>query len=380
MYHFNVSGDEFIILFIWEYNSPVLIYYPKSNEVYNISYRWNNIIHFLYIDNCGSLSTGMGLTQNISKLYEKKSTWQNVDCRNLKYTLGFMPNSGHYFLQEILGFMMAADNNLIRNIDEFVIGSFDYLDFSNILSNKYSKSTRFIGNYFENVGGIPVGLSKHFMSKNIIDVFRNFYFDYFGINDFVLGEGINITIIMRTESRIITNFIFFISSLIKFINYIYPNEKINFIFSGWFYYLTNNYECYSDQVARSNHIVEKQKQIVLEIKNNVPSNVNIIDIIGLDLKVLLKYFSKTDLFIDNASSASMFSITLFDVKCLWSTGLKHYDGFLSQSAALNAQDKVIPIEKKFLNGDNNYEITSDGIVVVSHLISREINRLIQNKL
>jgi len=45
VYHFNCSGDEFVIMFAWEYFSPVLIYYPKTKHKYNISYRYpSNIL------------------------------------------------------------------------------------------------------------------------------------------------------------------------------------------------------------------------------------------------------------------------------------------------------------------------------------------------
>ena len=80
-YHFNCNENEFIIFFCWEYFSPILIYYPNANHVYNINYRYSNMEPYI-----SALLHGV-----------------NYNCpfypinNHVSYVIGIMANVGHYF-------------------------------------------------------------------------------------------------------------------------------------------------------------------------------------------------------------------------------------------------------------------------------------------
>ena len=189
VYHFNCSGDEFVIYFAWEYFSPVLIFYPKKKEVYNISYRYSNVLHIIN-------DTNFLLNINYNVIYYPKSNYTS-------YVIGIMNNAGHYFWQEVHGIMLLIEYDLLDYVDEFIIYKYDYLNIANILKKKFNKNIKYITSDTE-THNLTVNVSKHYISNSSVKIFKDMYSLTITNNIFVTNE-INIMFDIRSNNRIWLN-------------------------------------------------------------------------------------------------------------------------------------------------------------------------------
>lgn len=290
-YHFNCSNDEFIIFFSWEYFSPMLIYYPKTNSVYNISYRYSNISSCIdYINKI-----------NYSKIYYPKQNY-------ITYVLGIMHNAGHYFWQEIYGLMLLFEYNLINNIDEFLIYNYDYLNIGNILKTKYNKSiTYLISNVQKHY--ITVNLTKHYINNSLITSFKDIY-ELKENNNY---NEINILFDIRTNDRIWLNQIPIIINIMNAVKQRFNNYIVNFFISGFY-----NYDKIQSNVHyNSNKEILKQNKIFNIIQKSV--SFPICNLINFKLSEIVKISQRIDLCIANTGSGiSFFYQAIFnkDTICL----------------------------------------------------------------
>jgi hypothetical protein len=280
-YHFNCNNRyHFIIRFSWEYFSPIYIHYPNGSITYNISYRYSNIDG--YVNN----KINSKLLHNVV----------NVKPNYISYVIGIMYNAGHYFWNEIMGLMFIIENNLLDNIDEFLIYKYDYLNIGEVLKNKYNKNVIYIND--DNNHNASCNITKHFINNYLIDSFKKFY----EINETVSNNSdeINILFDIRTCSRVWLNQTQDISYIISEINKKYNNYKINFYISGFYKHEHNEFATYYSYDEN----IQKQNELFNSIQNNL--DFKIFNLVNLNLSELLKISEKFDLIISNIGSGISF--------------------------------------------------------------------------
>ena len=351
VYYFNCSDDnEFLIYFIWEYNNPILIYYPKNNEIFNISYRYSDIDGFLH-NYPRHYMYPVGLhTQNVYYDYLKKYNQYNINDKKMKYCFGFMPNSGHYLWNEVFGLMFLIESNLLNNINEFIIGCFDYLDIASILKNKFNKKITY--STYKDIDGINIGLSKVYINQKILDTFIDFYdIDINKIND----DKIHIMFDIRTNSRVWLNQENDIINIIKEITQYFPDKNFIFYIAGWF--IINDNISENDQIN-----IDKQNNIFNFIQSNF--EFKIINLIGKKIKNLIKIYENINIFISNTGSSNMYYGIIFDKFNIYFTNKSIIKDSLNQNIALNNIKNLWIIDEKYITDiDDNFYIEYKQIIL-----------------
>ena len=306
-YHFNCNENEFIILFAWEYFSPVLIYYPKTNEAYNISYRHLNIT-----DAKNALIYGINYNR----------PHYPID-NHVSYVIGIMPNAGHYFWQEICGLMILIENNLLDNIDEFIIYNYDYLDIGNVLKNKFNKPIKYLNSDSDN-HSITLNLSKHYITNSLTETFKNVY----DLNYTKNTNDLNILFDIRSSNRLWLNQHSSILNIMNNVKHAFSNYPINFYISGFYTYQHNINNIYYDK----NREIDIQNKMIHKLQSEVPFHIN--NLINVNLSEIMKILPTIDLCIANAGSgAGFFSTSVFNKPTIFFTTKKLSVAFDSQKYA-----------------------------------------------
>jgi hypothetical protein len=356
VYHFNCSGDEFVILFAWEYFSPVLIYYPKTKKAYNINYRYSNILE--HINNY--------ILKNINysiSYYPK--------CNNTSYVIGIMQNPGHYFWQEVYGLMLLIEHDLLDNIDEFIIYKYDYLNIADILKNKYNKNIKYITSDTE-IHNLSVNITKHYITNSSTKIFKNFY-ELTYTNDISVTNEINIMFDLRSNDRIWINQIPIIINIINGVKNKYSHYNINFYISGFYNYKKT---CLSINYNGTKEI-NSQNKIFNIIQSKLPFP--IFNLININLSEIIHISQKIDLCIANlGSGVSFFYSTIFNKPTIGFTNLKNSVSFDSQRYAFeNKLNKYSSIHPCYITDINNNFILKPGILFNS--VTSKINEILLYK-
>lgn len=351
-YHFNCSGDEFIIMFSWEYFSPILICYTKTSEIYNISYRYSDITQFI----------------NLLKNINYNITYYPTD-NYVSYVVGIMHNAGHYFWNEICGLMILIENNLVSNIDEFIIYNFDYLNIGNMLKSKFNKKITYLAS--ENNNRLTLNLSKHYITNSLIETFKN---NYELKNNNNINE-INIIFDIRTNDRIWLNQIPIIINIMNWIKNTYHNYSVNFFIGGFYNYEQNNTQ---NTIYNSKKEISQQTKIFNIIKNFV--SFPIYSLINLNLSQIIKICQRIDLCICNSGSGiGFFYQTIFNKDTICFTlNKKTYDFDLQRYAFENYVSNSIFLESKYIidSKEGNFNIKPQHLLP---LVINKLNNIIKNK-
>ena len=369
VYYFKnkINNNYFMIFTAWEYNIPYFVYYYNTNILYNICIDQPSTNQLNHISNLvNNYIKDKLLNNNIENL----NLLNNYD--NFYYGIGYVPNLGHYFWQEILGLIFLIKTNLIMNIKNIIIGNYDCLNFKNILEKEYKHLNIIDGNNFNYNNCITISLNCTFISNNIAESFNKIYFKYYNYDEINNYDDKNtkvITFIIRNglSRNVENNFEIIYETIIYFLKR-YNNYKLIFYFTGWFFYGDNNNKSSNFQENNINKICYIQKEFINDIKNKVKilyPDCNIIDMIGLNIYKIINLFRITNFLYDEAGTSSMFSTTIFNYKVIWSSFLQLYDGFLNQRYFLNNKDKIIPLPKKYINMINNdsYNIDKNGYLI-----------------
>jgi hypothetical protein len=354
-YHFNCSGDEFIIKFGWEYFTPILIYYPKSEEVYNISYRYSNITD--YVNNI-----------DYSIYYYPKHKYTS-------YIIGLMPNAGHYFWQEIYGLMLLIEYNLIDNIDEFIIYKYDYLNIANILKTKFNKKIIYLTSDREN-HSLTVNISKHYITNSSIEIFKNTY----GLTNIIQNnqKEFNILFDLRSNNRIWLNQIPIIINIMNGLKQHFGEYSFNFFISGFYRYQQN----ISTEVYNQTKEIERQVNMFNCLQSKV--TFRIFNLINVNLSEIVKICQKIDLCVANLGSGlSFYYSTIFNKPTIGVTTATNCIGFNEQRYAFeNKINNTSLIPHSYITDINDnfnlqYGILYDYVVArITEIIS---NKAILNK-
>jgi hypothetical protein len=354
-YHFNSSNDEFIIIFGWEYFSPMLIYYPKTNNIYNISYRYSNILINNNIDN---------LFKNINYNITYYPTHNYTS-----YIIGLIGNSGHYFWQEVHGLMILIEYELLDNIDEFIIYKYDYLNIAYILKNKFNKKIKYIKSENE-IHALTVNITKHYITNSSTELFKNIY-DLNSIN--VKSNNINIMFDIRSNSRVWLNQIPIIINIMNVVNNKYNKYNIKFYISGFYKY---------DKImSYTNYNNKKEIQIQNKIFNTIQSNVKfkIVNLINMNLFEILQISKNIDLCITNLGSGiGFYYSTIFNKPTIGFTNKINAVAFNGQRYAFeNKINNFISIDPGSISDVKEDFILRKGVLLKS--VIHKINRILLNK-
>ena len=337
-YHFNCSENEFIIMFGWEYFSPILIYYPKTNDIYNINYRYSNINEFI---------SAIITVINYNIAYYPRDNY-------ISYVIGITQNPGHYFWQEIFGLMLLIENNLIDNIDEFIIYNFDYLNIGNILKTKFNKKITYLSS--ENNNNLTLNLSKHYITNSLIETFKNIYdLNYIKNN----SKELNILFDIRSNDRIWLNQMPIILNIMNNIKHNFNEYSVNFYISGFYKYENNN----NNLLYNANTEISSQNETFHNLQSNVSFPIN--NLINLNLSQIIPLLQKIDLCIANlGSGTSFFFQTIFNKHTIGlTTKNKSVDFNMQRYAFENKLNKCILIHPCFVTDiKNNFKI-KEGFLV-----------------
>ena len=342
-YHFNCSGDEFIIMFCWEYFSPLLIYYPKTNNVYNISFRYSNILDF--INNEKYLLNHIDYTITYYPKYN-----------NTSYIIGIMPNPGHYFWQEVHGLMLLIEYDLLDNIDEFIIYNYDYLNIANILKIKFNKNIKYVTSDKE-IHNLSVNISKHYITNSSVETFKNIY-GLTNINNIHVTKEINILFDIRSNNRIWLNQIPIIINIMNGIKNKYSNYNINFYISGFYNYKKK----FGSTVYNETKEINSQNNIFNTIQSKI--RFLIFNLINMNLSEIIQISQKIDLCITNlGSGVGFFNQTIFNKPTIGFTNAKNSVIFDSQRYAFeNKINKCTCIHPSCITDKNNDFILKPGVL------------------
>ena len=357
-YHFNCSGDEFVILFAWEYFSPFLICYPKTKKAYNINYRYSNILEHINVNH----STLNGIDYTVT-FYPK--------CNYTSYIIGIMHNAGHYFWQEVHGLMSLIEYDLLDNIDEFIIYKYDYLNIADILKNKYNKNIKYLTSDTE-ICNLTVNFSKHYISNLSVQKFKNFY-ELHNTNDISVTNKINIMFDLRSNDRIWINQIPIIINIINGLKNKYNNFNFNFYISGFYNYNKN----ITSTVYNATKEINSQNKIfnIIQSKITFP----IFNLINMNLSEIIHISQQIDLCIANlGSGVSFYYSSIFNKPTIGFTNSKNSVSFDSQRYVFeNKLNKYSSIHPCYITDINDNFILKPGILFNSVL--SKINEILLHK-
>lgn len=97
------------------------IYYYTLNKIYNLLYRSEH-----YLEDIETICKSI-----LSYYYSNRDNIKTSD--NISYMVGFQANIGHTYWNEISGFNFLREMDLLKYINNFIIGPYDYYNISDYL-------------------------------------------------------------------------------------------------------------------------------------------------------------------------------------------------------------------------------------------------------
>ena len=350
-YHFNCSADEFIIMFQRHFFSPVLIFYPKTNHVYNISYRHSNISNEINI---------------IKTLINYKITYYPKN-NYTSYIIGIMNNAGHYYWQEMHGLMLLLEYDLLDYIDEFIVYKYDYLNIADVLKNKYNKTIKYLTSNLE-PHNLTTNVSKFYITNSSTSLFTKVYNLTNNIENIKSNE-INIMFDIRSNSRVWLNQIPIIINIMNGIKNKFYNHSVNFYISGFYTYDKN----IKSSIYNETNEINTQNKIFNIIQSKV--KFHIFNLINEKLTTIIKICQKVNLCIANmGSGVSFYYATVFNKPLIGITCVKDIISFNKNRYAFeNKLNKLICIHPCYIKDIRDNFILKHGFLL--NLVITEINKI-----
>jgi hypothetical protein len=191
--------------------------------------------------------------------------------------------------------MILIENNLLDNIDEFIIYNYDYLDIGNILKNKFNKQIKYLNSDSDN-HSITLNLSKHYITNSLTETFKNVY----DLNYTKKTNELNILFDIRSNSRLWLNQHSTILKIMNNVKHTFNNYSINFYISGFYTYQNIKHNPYYDK----NREINTQNGMVDKLQSEVPFHIN--NLINVNLSEIMKILLTIDLCIANSGSGVSF--------------------------------------------------------------------------
>ena len=290
------------IIFIFYYKSNILFETAKINH-------WKN--------------NNQTICREIKNIIDTKNIF--YEKNNNAFMIGFSANIGHSYWNDLSGFKFLVDMDLLKYVDKFIIGPFDY----------YYVKDYLIKNNYSNIENI--------LNINDIDTINNdFLFKY---NDMFMYEDLkNMTIenINYTDDILIIKKIEFIKKnyypILTFnLRGVYRNlynqeEAITFIINKLLVIFPNMYLIFDGYVINNNTNIENLKSegiesncdllnksyydIVSNIINKI-NTANFISLIGTDLNTQLKFLEISNYGLMQLGAGSFNYTWTMNKKCLY---------------------------------------------------------------
>lgn len=107
-----------------------------SNEIYIVYYYTQNYIYSFNEDILTSNESKILLCNRILEYYKNNTIFNS---KQICTTYGYLANMGHTYWNELSAFKILIDFDLLKNIDLFIIGGYDYYNIYDYLhKNKYN--------------------------------------------------------------------------------------------------------------------------------------------------------------------------------------------------------------------------------------------------
>jgi len=311
-------------------------------------------------------SFGYNVINNIN--FEK--THYNETQNYISYAIGIMHNPGHYFWNEIIGLMMLIDNNLLDNIDEFLIYKYDYLKIGDILKNRFNKRVTYIEDLDKH--NITCNVTKHFVDNKLIDTFKTLY----NLNvPNKISNDINILFDLRSNSRVWLNQTIIIKNIIYQLKQRYGDYNINFYISGFYNHLKSPDHNYNtDKEVTQQNAIFNEIQRVFDFK--------IYNLINKTLPEIVNVLLDVDLVIGNSGSGAMFmSAAIFNKHVIAFTNTKLIEPFNSQRDSFeNKVSNTYYLHKSYIVDDENGNFFIRPYILLDEAFSTINNKILDTKI
>jgi hypothetical protein len=255
-------------------NEILMVYYFKSNKIYSFN-------EDVLISNEAKINL-------CNKIYNHYNSNAIIGSDKIFTTYGYLSNMGHVYWNELSAFKFLVDLDLLKFIDQFIIGPYDHYNIHEYL--KKNKHNVVYENKIENIcnlsnnSSLLFKLNDKFMYEDlslfILD--NNKLIDENELNHI---ENVKtsfypiITFNIRTGYRHLNNQEIALSSLINALLLLFPNMFV--IFDGYVKNKTVNLDCYSTHgyAFNESEFDKSFNKVVNSIINHIQTK-NYISLIG----------------------------------------------------------------------------------------------------
>jgi hypothetical protein len=263
------------------------IYYYNVPKLYNLFYRAEHYLEDKFT-----------ICKSILEYYNNNIN--NIKTsNNVSYMIGFQSNIGHTYWNDISGFNFLREMDILKYIDTFIIGPYDYYNISDYLKNNNFKIIKTnditkINNVLNN--NLLVKYNDWYMSESL----KNFVVSINPFND--INELNQITYVknnyypiltfnLRAVYRNIHNQEEYFSNIINNLLIIYP--KLYIIFDGYTVNPNVNLDLYGNEGVRSN--LDKFNISYIAVVDKIISMINTKNYISLIGSTINRVFKWLDI-------------------------------------------------------------------------------------
>lgn len=316
IYIFDNSEDPFIVAIGNGSNHMVLhtsilfVYYYKSKQLYSL----NSLNHWLK-----SFST-------IVKELNKTLLGNNyIDKNIIAFMFGYSVNIGHTYWNDLSGFKFLVDMDLLKYVDKFVIGPYDYYNIKNyLIKQKYTNI--YIENNIENINELCKNdflfkYNEMFMYENL----KTFTIENLTEANEIIESEIEdvknkhypiVTFNLRGIYRNLHNQEEIISSIINYLLLVFPNMFV--LFDGYVVNNETNLDFFKSEGIKSNSKMfdESYNIIVNSIINKINTR-NFKSLIGTTIYEELKWLEISHYGLMQLGAGSFNYTWTMNKKCLY---------------------------------------------------------------
>jgi hypothetical protein len=327
-YHFGKGINEFVIVFIWEYFRPHVIYYPRRNLYVEICFGNSMKIPYSFINDC--------------YLFPQFSN--NVIDGSISLLLGLIPSIGHSLINELGGFAVVEELQLTNHLD-YIISRRDDFSINDYMKTNYGLQQLGFSE-ISTISSCPIVITKVFFSSVDTSFLKKLLLDKPSLNiNNKDDESFNIVFDIRTNRRKCLNQL---EILQKTVEYSKQNlkKKINVFIFGW--YITNDSSLFSKDMNHNQ--LEEQKKFVLTVKEWFKNDysIQIYDYSGGEILQCISVCKNADLILMNSGSGiSLLTQLIFqNIPVIHYTNTFAHDPYFEQSIALLKSDSPLYVVSK----------------------------------
>lgn len=286
------------------------IYYYTINKIYNLLYRSEH-----YLENRETVC------KSILDYYNSNNI---LESNKISYMIGFQSNIGHTYWNEISGFNFLREMNLLKNINNFIIGPYDYYNIGNYLKKNNYNVVR--TNDITNINSLLnnnllVKYNDWYMSESLkefvicINPYDNKH-ELNQINDVKKNYYPIITFNLRGLYRHIHNQEEYFSNIINNLLIIYP--KLYIIFDGYTVNKNVNLDLYGNEGVKSNlNIFDNSYTTIVNTIISKINTKNYTSLIGSTLNRVFKWLDISNYGLMQLGAGSFLYTWIMNKKALY---------------------------------------------------------------